>query len=262
MLTFSEADAVAWVQMYLWPLLRIGAAVTAMPVIGGQAVPVRLRAGLALLLTLLIAPTLPPTAALDPLGVVAMQMALQQILIGLALGFVMQVLFAVFVHAGQIIAMQMGLGFAAMVDPQNGVQVPMLGQFYAILVTLVYLGIDGHLRMIAALMESFTLLPIAAAGLSGDALWHLAQWFGAIFVAATSVALPVVTALLVGNLAFGVMSRAAPQLNVFSIGFPLGLLFGFLVILLTIAGTVGNVEGLFEQGFLSVEAFARLGARP
>lgn len=151
--------------------------------------------------------------------------------------------------AGQAIGQLMGLMLASMVDPQNGNQVPVIGQFYLLLATLLFLILDGHLIMIQALVASFHQLPVGMDGISRDALWSVINWLGTILVSAVLIAMPAIAALLIVNLAFGVMTRAAPQLNIFAVGFPIMIILGVLIILFTLDSFVPHMTQLFEQSF-------------
>lgn len=248
-MNFTSAEITAWIGTYLWPFFRIGAALAAVPVIGARFIPVRVRLLLALSLTLVIAPVIPSMPAVDPLSPDGMLVTLQQVLIGAAMGFALQLIFSAFAHAGQLIAMQMGLGFASLVDPQNGVQVPVLSQFYVVITSLIFLALDGHLVVIEVLADSFYTMPISATGIAAAGLWELSNSASRMFAGALQIALPAMTALLLVNLAFGVMARAAPQLNIFSIGFPLSLILGFVALLLTIPSLIPQSSELFNEGF-------------
>jgi flagellar biosynthetic protein FliR len=246
---FTGAEIAAWIGSFLWPLFRIAAMIVAMPIFGSILVPVRARLMLALAVTSVVAPVLPAAPQIDPISLEAVLIALQQIIIGVAMGFSIQLVFTAVTTGGQIIAMQMGLGFASMVDPQNGTQVPVLSQLYQLLVTLLFLGFNGHLVMFELVAESFTALPFAADGLARNGLWLLAGWGSQMFAGALWLALPAVASLLVVNIAFGVMARAAPQLNIFAIGFPVALMMGFVVILFTLPAVVPQFESLANDGF-------------
>ncbi len=255
---FTGAEIAAWIGSYLWPLFRVGAMIAAMPIFGSILIPVRVRLVLALAVTSIVAPVLPAVQQIDPLSLDAVMIALQQMLIGVAMGFSMQLVFNAVTTGGQIIAMQMGLGFASMVDPQNGTQVPVLSQLYLLLVTLLFLGFNGHLVMIEMVAESFSAIPVAADGLTRNGLWTLAGWGTQMFAGALWLALPAVASLLVVNIAFGVMARAAPQLNIFAIGFPVTLMMGFVVILFTLPAVVPQFESMVNDGFgLIVRLLAR-----
>ncbi|MFA7632039.1 MAG: flagellar biosynthetic protein FliR [Thiohalomonadaceae bacterium] len=192
---------------------------------------------------------LPPVPSVDPFSLASVLIIMQQIVIGSAMGFTLQLVFAAVTTGGQVVAMQMGLGFASMVDPQNGMQVPVLSQIYLLLVTLLFLTFNGHLLMIEMVAESFTTLPIAIDGLTRNGFWHLVIWGTQMFAGALSLALSAVASLLVVSIAFGVMARAAPQLNIFAVGFPVSLIMGFVVILYTLPTIVPQFEALANEGF-------------
>jgi flagellar biosynthetic protein FliR len=248
-MTFTSAQLAAWIGAYLWPFCRIGAVLAAIPVIGARSVPVRIRMLFALSLTLVIAPVIPAVPMIDPLSPNGALVTMQQVLIGGAMGFSLHLIFSAFVHAGQLVAMQMGLGFASLVDPQNGVTVPVLSQFYVVVASLMFLALDGHLVVIEVMVESFRTMPVSATGLAAAGIWDMVSAASWMFAGALQVALPTLTALLLANIAFGVMARAAPQLNIFSIGFPLTLILGFVALLLTIPSLIPHVSNLLDDAF-------------
>lgn len=233
---------------YLWPFFRIGATLMSMPVIGTRNVSVRFRVLLAMMITFIVAPLLPAMPAVDPLSGEGILICIHQLLIGVAIGFVFQLVFQVFILAGQIIAMQAGLGFASMMDPQSGASVPVVSQFYSVLVTLVFLALNGHHAIIEAVVRSFDVMPVAAQGLQRDAMWQLVLWGSDMFAGAVSISLPAVAALLLVNIGFGVMTRVTPQLNIFAVGFPITLIVGFIVMYLTLASVLGQFESYFVNG--------------
>lgn len=241
------SDITALFGSFLWPFLRIGAAVGVAPVFGARTVPVRVRLGIALVLTAVVVPLVPAAPHVDMLSASAVFLAMQQILIGLAMGFALLVAFAAFILGGQIVAMQMGLGFASLVDPQNGVQTPMVSQLYVLLATLIFLAFDGHLMLIQALVNSFHHMPLGMIGLGGNGIWRLVSLGSEVFAGAIMVALPAITTLLLVNLAFGVVTRAAPQLNIFAVGFPVIIVSGLFVIMVTLDNTVPRLWSLIEQ---------------
>lgn len=238
-----------WVGQYLWPLFRLGSFMMVIPFIGTQLVPARVRLGLALLITLLVVPIIGPVPQVEALSAEAVIITLQQILIGVGMGFALTALFQVFVVAGQMIAMQMGLGFASMVDPANGVSVPVLAQLYTITITLLYLAMNGHLVAFEVFIESFHTLPIGLEGLGQAGVWGLTHRISWIFVSAMLLALPAVTAVLIVNISFGVMTRAAPQMNIFALGFPIGLIFGLFSIWVLHANFAPHFQLYTEQTF-------------
>lgn len=229
MLELSDAQIGGWVGSFVLPLFRIASLFMFMPIIGTQLVSPRVRLYLALAICVVLMPTLPPMPQVDAISVQAFIWIAQEILIGAMLGLALQLFFQIFVLAGQIVAMQMGLGFASMVDPANGISVPVIGQVFMILVTLLFLAMNAHLVVFEVLAESFVTLPVGG-GFLVDSYWQLANKMSWVIAAALLMVLPAVTALLVVNLAFGVMTRAAPQLNIFSIGFPLTLVLGLAIV--------------------------------
>jgi len=236
---------------FLLPLFRVAGLVMVAPVFGSRLIPARVKVALALAVTMVVAPALPaPQVGSGWLGLGFA--AMQETLVGLAMGFMLQMIFDALVIAGQTIAMTMGLGFAMLVDPQRGVAVPVLSQFFVILGILIFLSLDGHLALLQTLADSFRLLPVGALP-STDGLWSLIGWGTQMFAGAVSIALPAVVAILVVNIAFGVMSRAAPTLNLFAIGFPAALLVGFIVLLLNLDNVASAFSALLDVGLANVD---------
>ena len=231
---------------YMWPFLRIGAFMMVMPVVGSSFVPTRVRLLLALALTAVVAPVLQQLPATSPLSLAGVVTVMQEIAIGIAIGFAVQFAFDAITLGGQVIAMSMGLGFAVFLDRARGVSIPVLGQLFLMLGILVFLALDGHLALIGILADSFEFLPIGA-GLGRDSFHDLAIWSINVFVFAMKIALPAVSALIVVNLSFGVMSRAAPTLNLFAVGFPVAMLLGFAVIFLSMGTLQENVADLLRK---------------
>ncbi|MGB5305842.1 MAG: flagellar biosynthetic protein FliR [Gammaproteobacteria bacterium] len=250
MIIITSVELNAWVAALLWPFMRISAMFLAAPVLGARMMPVRVRIALALILALILAPTVMDNAiAIDPFSAPGLLVSVQQVLIGLAMGFTLQLVFSALVIAAHSLAMGMGLGFATAVDPQNGVQVPVLSQYYLTLSTLIFLALNGHLVMIQMLIDSFTSLPIGETGISREGLWALVGWGSRMFAGAVLIALTAMTSMLLINLAFGVMSRAAPQLNIFGVGFPVMMGAGFVIIMISLPSLTPHVTELLQDAF-------------
>lgn len=245
-------DVMAWLGLFMWPFLRIGGLLMVAPPFASRGLPKRIRILAAVLVTLMMMPLVPEAPKVDPFSPEAVLIAANQLLIGIGMGFILQLVFAVFVNAGEVIAMTMGLGFASAIDPQNGVSVPVISQFYTIVVTLLFLTLDGHLMLVEMLADSFRLMPVTAEPMAREAFWTVVTWGGTMFEGAMWVALPALTALLLTNLALGVITRAAPQLNIFSIGFPLTLVVGFIMLLLAAPVLRPQFERLLEQGLIGM----------
>lgn len=241
MIEFDIAALQHWINQFMWPLMRISGFCMVAPIFGAALVPARVRALFSMLLTMLIAPTLHDLPTPDVLSPFSVLMVAQQLLIGIGLAYFLQMLMQAFVFFGQVVAMQMGLGFASMNDPINGVSVASVSQFYLLMVTLLFLAINGHLVMIDVLVESFRTLPVGA-DIGGARLQTLVGWASWMFSAGLLMALPAVTALLIINCSLGVITRAAPQLNIFAIGFPLMLVLGMLILWASMASALPNFE--------------------
>lgn len=248
-MTITSTEITGWIGAYLWPFFRIGAMVAAAPLFGTRFVPVRIRVVFAIVLTILVVPLVAPVPTVDALSAEGLLISMQQVLIGLVTGFTLQLVFGAFVLGGQILAMAMGLGFASMNDPASGVVVPTLGQFYTVMVTLVFLAINGHLVLVSVIVDSFSTMPIAALGMTADTVWRLVAWAGQMFAGAVIISLPAVTAMLVVNIGFGVMTRAAPQLNIFAVGFAVIMTLGFVVMLVALPGVAREFSTLADAAF-------------
>ena len=246
---FTTTELSLLATQYMWPFIRIAALVSVAPIFGTHTVPARVKIIISLALTIIVAPILPKMEYIDPLSLVGLITVFHQILIGVAIGFIVTLIFGALIIGGQLVAQLMGLGFASMMDPQNGVSVPVIGQLYTILATLIFLGLNGHLILLDTLVGSFKSLPIGEYNLLPEKIWQMLQWSEWLFAAALSMALPAITALLLVNIAFGVMTRASPQLNIFAIGFPITILLGFVVILMTLPYFAPKVQQLFDQAF-------------
>lgn len=257
-MNFTETQLLEWLAAFIWPLIRIGAMFTAAPLFSMNGVPARVRLLLSVALTLVVMPLLPPMPEITLFSFQGFAVALQQLVIGLSSGFIVLMVFAAVIFGGQGIAYSMGLGFAALVDPQNGQQVPVLSQFYVITCTLIFLAVDGHLMLIQMLLDSFTTLPIAAVGLEPSDLWSIIAWSSRVFAGGLLLALPVIASLLLVNVSFGVATRAAPQLNIFSVGFPVTLLLGLLLVWVTLPNLLDQFNGILVEAYELVGQVLRL----
>ncbi len=259
MITLSSGQLAAWLSQLFWPFVRIGACLMVAPVFSAAGVPVRIRVVLAAAIALIVAPLVPAPPAIEPFSAAGVVVTVQQVVIGVALGFALHIIFDAVEVAGQLIANGMGLSFAYNIDPVHGTETPVLGQLYGILVLLTFLALDGHLRLIETLAASFRTLPVGEAGLGTAGLWQLIQWGEQIFGAALVIALPGIAALIIVQLAFGVMSRAAPQLNLFAVGFPITLLLGLALVLLSLPMLQSNFVRLIGAAFVLVRHLSGAG---
>src|SRR5580692_3505688 len=251
-LTLNAADVSMWVSRMWWPVLRISGFVLTAPAASEMVVPGRVKIVLTLALAFLLAPLVPVPLGLSifsPAGVVA---AVLELLIGVSIGMVVQLTFEALVFAGQSVSLTMGLGFATLVDPQRGAQTPVLGQLFMIFGTLVYLAINGHLLLLGALAQSFHSLPVGASHVDKNFLLSVVLWGARVFDAGLLIALPAVIALVIVNLALGVVTRAAPQLNLFGIGFTITLIAGFFVLIAGLDGIMSGISSLINSALMAV----------
>jgi len=246
---FSETELLGMVGAFLWPFLRIGALFFAMPIFSGHNVPLRVRTIVALGVTIVVMPTLPAVPGIDMFSMAGVLVGFQQLLIGALFGLILNVVFAAIIFGGQSVAYTMGLGFASLVDPQSGVQVPVISQFYLILATLLFLQMDGHLLAIQLIADSFRAVPVSPAGLTSEHLWATIRWSSRLFAAGVLMSMPIIAALLLINLGFGVASRSAPQLNIFSVGFPVSLLLGLILTWIGLPGVMALFGDFLDEGF-------------
>ncbi|MEJ1961933.1 MAG: flagellar biosynthetic protein FliR [Gammaproteobacteria bacterium] len=260
MLTITQAQLEGWLSQLFWPFIRIAACFMVAPAFGALFIPPRIRLVLAGAIAYLVAPLIPHPTGIEVFSVGGILVTIHQMIIGVALGFALNVLFDAVSMGGQLLANSMGLSFAFNVDPMRGTGTPALGQLYALLVMLTFLALDGHLALIEVLVEGFRTLPIGQTSLNNDGLWSVVAWGTQIFSGALAVALPGITALLVVNIAFGVMSRAAPSLNLFAVGFPITLVFGLVIILVGLPSLQSAFVGLLGKAFVLLKTLQGGGA--
>ena len=245
-MVFSEQEIYRFILQYFLPFVRIAAMFIVMPVISSRIVPARIRLVLALLITVISVPLLPSLPVFSGFSFSLLIVIFQEMVIGLTIGFLFQIAFQVFVLSGQFMAMKMGLGFASMNDPTNGVQTTVLSQFFLMLVTLSFVTVDGHLLLIKTIVESFNSLPLGHSVLDANVFIQISSLGSWMFLSALVFALPVLTSLLLVNIAFGVMSRASPQLNIFAVGFPFTLLSGLLLVYLGLSNFIDSFENVID----------------
>ena len=257
MLTLTSIELNAWIAGLLWPLSRILGLDAAAPLFGNAAVPVSTKVSLGVLLAMIIAPTVPALPATDPMSMAGLLILTQEMLIGLAMGFSIRIVFAAIEMAGEISSLTMGLGFASFFDPQTKGRSSAISQFLTMLATLMFLTVNGHLVLLAALAESFVSLPISASPINGGGFQQLAAWGGEIFRSGVQISLPIVAALLLTNVALGILTRAAPQLNIFGIGFPVTLGVGLLVLAMVLPYLAVPFQNMFLRGIETARLLPR-----
>ena len=234
MLTFTEAQVLAWVTPILWPFIRVLALFSALPVIAQRSVPMRLRIGLAFMVAFCAQATLPAIAPIELASAAGGLAVVQQVLIGVSLGFAVRIVFTAVEYAGEIIGLQMGLNFAAFFSPMTGGEQTAVSRFFGVTVAWLFMVTGGHLLLIAAVAQSFTAFPVSAEPFAFLRAVEPHRWGAEIFSLGLWIALPLVAMLLFTNLVLGIVSRVAQQMNIFAIGFPITLGVGLIGVMLTL----------------------------
>lgn len=238
MIELPAEQLLAWLQTGLLVLARVASLLMFAPVFGERGIPQTVRLMLVLPLTILIVPLLPPAEPLALFSAAWVSAMLQQVLIGIAMGLTLRLVFEAFALAGEMIANSMGLGFAQLADPVRGVNTPIVAQFLVIVASLLFVASGAHLILIDGLVESFRHRPAQAGVLDMASLRLMLDWAGSLFAGGVQLAAPVLAAMLAVNLALGVLGRSAPTLNLMAVGFPLTLVLGLLLLHWTLPGVV------------------------
>ncbi|KTC68008.1 flagellar biosynthetic protein fliR [Legionella birminghamensis] len=252
-MAISYQSIILYLSQIIWPLARISGLFLAMPLISSVLLPRSIRIIFAFTLALLVMPFIPQSMSFLYFKLDHLFFLINELLLGLLMGFVLQLVFQIFIIGGQIIAMQAGLGFAVMVDPASKASVPLVSQLYLIMVSLLFLALNGHLALLEIFLDSFRIKPIGQFNV-GIAEFSSVLGFSAwMMKESVLVSLPAILSLLLVSLAFGVMSRVAPQLNLFSIGFPITLLMGFIIIRFSLPGLFDQMADSIEQGLTLIK---------
>mgnify|MGYP003148952571 FL=1 len=244
--TFAQLQG--WLVAFLWPFARITAFMAASPLWGHSSVPNQAKVGLAALIAIVIAPILPAMPDIAVMSWAGVGIMIEQILIGLAMGLVMHIMFAVVQAAGDFIGLQMGLAFASFFDASSGTNIMVLSRILYMITLLMFLAMNGHLMVLETLIMSFQTLPIGIGTFNPDAFILLSRYAGTIFASGMLLALPLVGSLLTINLALGILNRSAPQLTVFNIGFPTSLIVGLILMMVLMTDINRFLQRLFTQG--------------
>jgi flagellar biosynthetic protein FliR len=248
MINVDSSQLVFWISQLFWPLARVLALIMTAPLLSEKAISKKVKIGLGVMITYALVPSLPPTnVTLFSVG--GFWLLIQQILIGIAIGFTMQFAFAAVRTAGEVIGLQMGLSFATFFDPASRLNMPVLARFLDMLAMLLFLSFNGHLWLISMVADSFHTLPIGGDPVNGNAFLALTKAASLIFLNGLRLALPLITLLLILNLALGLLNRVSPQLSVFAIGFPVTLSIGIIFISLMMPLLAPFCEHLFSEVF-------------
>lgn len=257
MITLTQHQLLEWLTAFFWPLTRIVALFSIAPILGSNNVTVMTRIGLAAAITVVITPVIGPMPQVDPGSFSGLFILAEQIAIGIAMGLAMKIVFEGIDFAGNISGLQMGLGFATFYDPQSAASTPVIAQFLVNAASLIFLALNGHLMMIAALADSFSTLPVGASFIGSG--WHaLVVWGGKIFFAGLLLSMPLLAVMLITNIALGILTRAAPQLNIFAVGFPITLGIGFIMLTLLLPFFTPIFDSLMKSGIDMMELLPKL----
>lgn len=251
MISITTGEINAWIVSFVFPLTRILALLAAAPPFNNTALPTRVRLIMGVALAVVLTPVIKDIPSLDPASGRGLLILAEQLLIGFAMGFALRLIFSAIDMAGSMISSQMGLGFATSYDPLSTSQTPVVSEAIGFLALLIFMAIDGHLMVLATLAESFRTLPIGE--LPGRGSWlNLANAGGTIFSAGLLLALPVVVALMIANIALGILGRVSPQLNLMAIGFPITISIGFGALYVSLTHMSLPLQQMFTTGLQSM----------
>lgn len=257
MLAVTQAQLEFWLASLMFPLARILGLITAAPLFNNRMVPARIKLAAGITIAVAVIPNLPPPPPIPTDSWWALAILAQQALIGVAIGFLMRLFFAAVDVAGEMIGLQMGLSFAVFFNPQTGGQSSVVAEFLGLLALMIFLALNGHLMLVEVLVASFEWLPIGEPVDRGG--WLLIVRYAAVmFSLGILLALPMVAALLITNIALGVLTRSAPQLNLFAVGFPVTLSVGFAVLLVSLSFFAPAAERIFATGFQAIDELIRV----
>ncbi|WP_462380839.1 flagellar biosynthetic protein FliR [Pseudomonas sp. Marseille-QA0892] len=244
---------------YWWPFCRIMSVFAFAPMFNHKAIPLRVRILLALAVTVALGAALPTPPSIDPLSALGLLTAFEQITMGLLLGVSLALVFTVFALVGDIVSTQLGLSMAVYNDPVNGVSSSsIVYQLYFILLIFLFLAVDGHLVTVSILYQSFLYWPVGS-GVHWTGLETLVQALAWVLSAALLIALPMVFCMTLVQFCFGLLNRISPAMNLFSLGFPMAILAGLVLILVTLPNLsegylhltrelLGNIGRMLEGG--------------
>lgn len=257
-MNITEGQILTALASFIWPFIRISSMFISIPVFSIRALPAKIRVMAALLITLVVIPLLPDPPNVELFSYHGFMVTLQQLVIGLSTGFVLQMVFSVMLLGGQSIAYSMGLGFASMVDPASGIQVPVVSQVFIVTSNLLFLSVNGHLLLIEMLVGSFNTLPVGLVGIDRDDLWLVIRWSSQIFAGGILLALPIMAALLFVNISFGVAARAAPQIQIFAVGIPITIMLGMVLIWISMSNSLDVFSNVLTEGYRLIEELLKL----
>jgi flagellar biosynthesis protein FliR len=248
MLSFTLEQLYGWLGQFMWPFVRMLALIGTAPLFSESTIPARVKVGLAAMLAMAVSPAI-EIPDVSPGSYDAVWLIIQQVLIGISMGLTMRVVFAAVQAAGELVGLQMGLSFASFFDPSMGANTAVLSRLFNVFAMLLFLALDGHLLLLATLVRSFDTLPISAGSLDVNGWGVLTEWGSQILMSGLLLALPLITVLLTGNLAMGILNRTVPQMSVFAVGFPISLTVGLVILMVVLPQTTPFIERMIMSGF-------------
>lgn len=253
MIDVNSEQLYHWLALFIWPFFRIIGYAMVAPLLGQAAIPVRAKIGFSVALSIIVAPLLPSVPTTPIMSLAGIGLVVEQIIIGVAMGLCMKMAFSAVQAAGEYIGMQMGIGFATQYSADTGANSVIISRLFDILAILMFLAVDGHLFMLQILVNTFTQLPIGNFEFNPDAWKMIAVYAKTIFTSGLLLALPLITALLLMNLAMGILNRSAPQLTIFSVGFPLTLMVGLVLLMVMMKNLGPFMDNMFFQSMKFVQ---------
>ena len=236
------------ISQVIWPLARFSGLFLSAPFFSNTLIPSRIKIVFIFVLSWVCSFLVPTELSFENFNGMYVVYMVQEIAFGVIMGFILQIAFQVFIIVGQIIAFQAGLGFAVMVDPMSSASVPIVSQFYSIMILLIFLSLNGHIALLETLIDSFRVMPIGSLYLKDAMVWKVLLFSGWMFKEAVLVSIPAIISLLLVSVSIGVVTRVAPQINIFSLGFPLTLLFSIVIIQITLPSIGEQMVESLEQG--------------
>ena len=248
MISFSEAQIAAWLSPLIWPFVRVLALFTTAPVFSQRAIPLRLKVGIAFLIALCAQPVLGEQPVVSIASAQALGTLVQQVVVGLSVGFAVRLVMAAIEVAGEVIGLQMGLNFASFFDPTSNAQLSAVARFMVQIATLLFFVINGHLLVLMAVLKSFEAFPVDGNFMHSIAEMRIHEMGSAVFSSAFWIALPMIAMLLFVNLVLGIISRVAPQMNIYAVGFPVTLTVGLTGLVATLPLLEQPMVALLQKG--------------
>lgn len=248
MFTFSEAQLVAWLSPVLWPFVRVLAMFSVAPVFSQRVIPMRAKVGLAFLVAVCAQPMLADQPVIGFNSPQALATLVQQVGVGLAVGFAVRLVFAAVEVAGEVVGLQMGLNFASFFDPTTNAQLSAVARFMVQISMLLFIVINGHLLVLMAVLKSYEAFPVDGSFLQAINQMKIHEMGSAVFSSAFWIALPMIAMLLFVNLVLGIISRVAPQMNIYAVGFPVTLTVGLTGVMATLPLLEQPLLALLQRG--------------